>query len=385
MRLLSSVDVLLACQIASTSLDALTCFAVRNRSQLVDEQKRRATELAEAAQWVREVRELVDAERATRAQDLGNLVDRVDELATAAREEKSHRLEMSDVLGQVRQAIIVEQKDRSTIDAELASSLKDARGWVEKETQAREKANSALSMQLQSMRESQEEALREQSALDQRVSAALQQVIADHEELHGKHRLGQEEQSAMRDEGAQVRDGLAQLKDGIAKVADAVQQERRARKEEGTKLREDCREAVQKECSSRLERDSDFRKELESEGRRRAEAVELIEGAIAEVRHGLESHTHELNIEGTPRSEGAPEGGAPAEQHHVPHPGAPGASLPQVIPGLHPELQQAMQAAGSAGAARRPAAPAPAPMGRDPRRSSISPLMPGGGNAGAFA
>merc|ERR1719487_440140 len=95
-----------------------------------------------------------------------------------------------------------------------------------------------------------------------------------------------------------VNEEMRQTRDGLAKVVEALQQERRARSEGDNKLREDCRDAVQKEMRARLERDSKFREELDREAKARAESMEVIELAIAECRHGLESHTHELHVDG---------------------------------------------------------------------------------------
>merc|ERR1711976_547208 len=90
---------------------------------------------------------------------------------------------------------------------------------------------------------------------------------------------------------------LTNVQEGLAKVVEAVQQERRSRVEAASKLREDCREAIQKEINARLERDAGIREELEAEARARQEAVEVIQLAIEECRTGFETHTHELTVE----------------------------------------------------------------------------------------
>merc|ERR1712190_454656 len=90
------------------------------------------------------------------------------------------------------------------------------------------------------------------------------------------------------------------MREGLTKVVEAVQQERRSRSEGDNKLREDCREAIQKEINTRVElksRMDKMEKDLEAEGRARMEAVEVIELAIQECRQGLETHTHELTVD----------------------------------------------------------------------------------------
>jgi len=188
----------------------------------------------------------------------------------------------------------------------------------------------SISRNLNTAREAVEEAVKSQEILEQRVNAALQQhqsVVTNIQQTL------MEQQDKDMDVGAisakvqdeimhTVGDELRQTRDGLAKVVEALQQERRARSESDNKLREDCRDAVQKEMRARLERDSKFREELDREAKSRGESIEVIELAIAECRHGLESHTHELHVEpGAEQDSGLSQQRAPQQQ------GYPGGSL----------------------------------------------------------
>merc|ERR1712014_263423 len=87
------------------------------------------------------------------------------------------------------------------------------------------------------------------------------------------------------------------IRDATQKLQEAIKQERHSRQEGNTKLREDCREAIQKEINARAELDKKLTAEIESEARARTEVVEVIELAIQECREGLETHTHELTVD----------------------------------------------------------------------------------------
>merc|ERR1712039_443547 len=184
----------------------------------------------------------------------------IEELSHGHLQSRSGSREVREVLEQIQAGLSAEQKDRAAVDAELATSLKETRTFVEKEVQLREKGEMTLSRNLTALRDAQEES---------------HNAIA----AGGKAELAGE---------------AATLREGLAKVVEAVQQERRLRTEGASKLREDCREAIQKEINARLERDAGIREELEAEARARQEAVEVIQLAIEECRTGLETHTHEL-------------------------------------------------------------------------------------------
>jgi hypothetical protein len=259
--------------------------------------------------------------------DFSGIAERVDELTRNMRDDQSQWIELqrevSEGLAQVRQGLVLEQKDRAAVDAELAASVKEARVWVEREAQAREKGDMALSRNLNTAREGVEESVKGQEILEQRVNAALQQhqsIVTNIQQTIIEQQEKDADVSAIsgkvQEEVMQtVNDEMRQTRDGLAKVVEALQQERRARSEGDNKLREDCRDAVQKEMRARLERDSKFREELDREGKSRAESLEVIELAIAECRHGLESHTHELHVEGggpgSPQDAGASRMAAP--------------------------------------------------------------------------
>merc|ERR1712232_196405 len=64
------------------------------------------------------------------------------------------------------------------------------------------------------------------------------------------------------------------------------------------KLREDCKEAMQREMRARKERDKSLQDWMEHEIEIHAQATKKLETSLAEIRESLESHTHELHIDG---------------------------------------------------------------------------------------
>merc|ERR1712025_1422680 len=124
---------------------------------------KRGSDLNETNTKIREVRDVVDQERQVRQNDLSGIVDRVEELTRNMREDQSQWLELqrevSEGLAQVRQGLVLEQKDRAAVDAELAASVKEARVWVEREAQAREKGDMSLSKNLNTVREAVEDVM----------------------------------------------------------------------------------------------------------------------------------------------------------------------------------------------------------------------------------
>merc|ERR1712228_886684 len=87
------------------------------------------------------------------------------------------------------------------------------------------------------------------------------------------------------------------IKEATKNLVESITSERHSRQESNTKLREDCRDAIQKEINARVELDKKLSAEIESEARARTEVVEIIELAIQECREGLETHTHELTVD----------------------------------------------------------------------------------------
>jgi len=65
-------------------------------------------------------------------------------------------------------------------------------------------------------------------------------------------------------------------------------------------LREDCKEAMQREVRSRIDRDNALQEGIEHEAAVRAEETQALEDEIHDVRKGLETHTHELSLDGLP-------------------------------------------------------------------------------------
>lgn len=263
---------------------------------------------------------MVDDERGTRSGHHADLARRVEEALESvqdvqaqrdqmdealARAQQAQRAEIEEAMAKTQQALEVEQQERIAVDAELAASLKDAKSWAEKEAQAREKGDMALSRSIAALREANDEASGRHEELERRVrqrgpagdgsgSASAEPPLG---ESGGEERL-QALASRLREECLEALNGdMGAMREGIGKVVEALQQERRTRSETLGKLREDCREAIQKEINARIERDTKMREELEAEARMREEAVEVIQLAIEECRQGLETHTHELTVE----------------------------------------------------------------------------------------
>jgi len=179
-----------------------------------------------------------------------------------------------------------EQQERTAQDASLTVAAGEARALLE----VREKAQVALSRNVAALKDAADEAGRRHDRLERR----LQDM--------GPSAGTPEEQAAMvsnlRNECLEVvHADLGAMREGLTKVVEVVQQERKSRSEGDGKLREDCREAIQKEINARLEKDTWLRLELEKEALARQEAVEVIQQAIEEVRHGLETHTHEFDVD----------------------------------------------------------------------------------------
>jgi len=232
------------------------------QDSFAEESERRSRDGREFSQRLDRCLAGLEAEKEERANG-------VDELSQGHSQHRSGHRDLRDMAERLQAALAAEQKDRAAVDAELATSLKETRIFVEKEVQLREKGDLTLSRNLAAVRDSQDESA---------------------------HTLA----NRGRDEGATALQAeAATLREGLAKVVEAVQQERRSRTEVASKLREDCREAIQKEINARLERDTSIREELETEARLRQEVVEVIQLAIEECRTGLETHTHDLPVEET--------------------------------------------------------------------------------------
>jgi len=65
-----------------------------------------------------------------------------------------------------------------------------------------------------------------------------------------------------------------------------------------SRLREDCKEAMQREVRSRIERDKALQEWIESEAAARNQDVKVLELGLGELREGLETHTHEVHLDG---------------------------------------------------------------------------------------
>merc|ERR1712176_48266 len=215
-----------------------------------EENGARMADNSEVTNSVREIRELLDQERVVRAERVSDLISRFEVF-------DAQRQEFADGLTKASQGIMQEQKERESVQGEV----KELRGFLDRETQAREKDVRALS---------------------RTVSEATKGVVdTESEALISK----------IREECLEVMDTeIKPLREGLTKVVEAVQQERRSRAEGDNKLRTDCAEAIQKEINQRLELAKKMEKELQ-------EAVEVIELAIQECRQGLETHTHELTVD----------------------------------------------------------------------------------------
>merc|ERR1719277_1013424 len=81
----------------------------------------------------------------------------IEELSHGHLQSRSGSREVREVLEQIQAALNAEQKDRAAVDAELATSLKETRTFIEKESQLREKGDLTLSRNMAAVREAQEE------------------------------------------------------------------------------------------------------------------------------------------------------------------------------------------------------------------------------------
>jgi len=192
----------------------------------------------QGATWVRDIHELVDTERLARSSDISSLLERVEAIA--------------DTLAHLQKAFALEQK--------------------------------AVDEQLQQLHSSE--------------IASSCTAAAPAEGPQGTQSSLEEVGSRIRTECLEVVSAdLGALREGLAKIVEAVQQERRTRGDANAKLREDCREAIQKEIAARQEQTERLGQDLEAETRARCEALDAVKRAVAECRHGLETHTHELRVQ----------------------------------------------------------------------------------------
>jgi chromosome segregation ATPase len=224
--------------------------------------------LPQATAWVREIRELVDAERTARVTDMKILSGRIDGCEAHGAEVSQN---VASALAQCLHNVAAEQKSRAAFDSEV-------RSWLDHEAKAREEGDLTLSHSVQKAGEALEEALRRQEDIDGKL---------------------QEDKVTSSEPSSE----LTALKEGMAKVVEAVQQERRYRTESDTQLRDDCCEAIQKEIRARLEGETKLKEDLKIEARTREEVLRATDLAIAECnvsiaecKRELETHTHELRV-----------------------------------------------------------------------------------------
>jgi len=280
---------------------------VRRRAEEAERAVARMAPAADLAQAIEALRRNADEAQRAAGRTAQELAERFEEEARAHRAEATEWLQRlaeergarqqeearaGGTLAALQEGLAVEQRERAAVDGELAAAIKEARALVDREVQARERGDLAISRGTEAAREAAEEALQQQGLLEQR----LQQLAPGEGQPDG----GAGRDGPLQALAEEVHGDLAALREGLARVVEAVQQERRSRSEGDSKLREDCREAIQKEINARLERDSRIREDIEAEGRLRQEAVEVIQLAIEECRQGLETHTHELQVDDSP-------------------------------------------------------------------------------------
>jgi len=234
--------------------DELSERILQQQRHFSDNLKQRNNDSSEVTNGVRELRDQLDRESSVRSDHLASITDRVSRV-------EAHRDQMNETVTKAT-------KEQAVLEEDMMSTTKELRVLMERESQTREKGIMALSRQLAEMSK--------QAVV---TDGRGQMDPAETEELTNKIR---------NDCLEVVHTDMGALREGLTKVVEAVQQERRSRAEGDNKLREDCREAIQKEINERVALDAKVTREIEAESRHRMEAVEVIELAIQECRHGLE-------------------------------------------------------------------------------------------------
>eukprot|EP00928_Gymnodinium_smaydae_P007468 TRINITY_DN12685_c0_g1_i1.p1 TRINITY_DN12685_c0_g1~~TRINITY_DN12685_c0_g1_i1.p1 ORF type:complete len:828 (-),score=244.28 TRINITY_DN12685_c0_g1_i1:231-2714(-) len=170
---------------------------------------------------------------------------------------------------------------------ELHEYIQEVRETTSREAEAREKGHTVLSRTLNQTQQSMEE---DRAGVRQIIKEYMEQRLLDFSEDGPMQGLMAKIRSDVLE--ASLAD-LDTVREGLTKVVEAAQQERRSRADGDTKLREDCREAIQKEINARIELERRLTADIEGEGRSRMEAVELMHMAIQECREMMESHHEE--------------------------------------------------------------------------------------------
>mmetsp|Transcript_75712 Transcript_75712/g.195095 ORF Transcript_75712/g.195095 Transcript_75712/m.195095 type:complete len:754 (+) Transcript_75712:29-2290(+) len=227
------------------------------REHVTDEAERRARDSHEVAQRTKSLYVSLQAEQKDRTSAVDDVSERISQLRRRLNEMAGLPADAAGE-GEERGAGSIFERERQ----ERNSAVNEVRELIMKEAQAREKGDMALSRSVAAARE------------------AIEDIAAKPE--------GDSKGSSTE---------VAAIKEGLTKVVEAVQQERQKRTEGDNKLREDCVQAIQNEINARLEHDRKVEEELESERQVRQEVVEAIQLAIEECRHGLETHTHEFDMD----------------------------------------------------------------------------------------
>merc|ERR1719375_1608733 len=189
----------------------------------------------------------------------------------------------------IKDGIQLEQQSRLASEQELQLALRELRAAFEKQARARDQAEMKMLGTLTNYRESADKEAKTiemaLSRLSQDVSNTKQLFRDDQADRASAEDKIREE---LRNVAATERNVRAEADDTLRRdVIEALSKETRARQESDAKVVEDVAKRLTeyKDASSR-----DFLA--------RDEALGQLEEAMLELREGIESHTHELEVEG---------------------------------------------------------------------------------------
>eukprot|EP00747_Dinoflagellata_sp_TGD_P166662 gnl/TRDRNA2_/TRDRNA2_189800_c0_seq1.p1 gnl/TRDRNA2_/TRDRNA2_189800_c0~~gnl/TRDRNA2_/TRDRNA2_189800_c0_seq1.p1 ORF type:complete len:827 (-),score=234.66 gnl/TRDRNA2_/TRDRNA2_189800_c0_seq1:58-2457(-) len=267
-------------------IDEINEKLAQQKRSFAEEQKRYADQTAELNMRIQELQRLVESEGTVRATDVGSAHEAVRE---------SQRL------------VAKVQQGASAAAASIASDLKDLQARVEREAHVRETSdetlsrnNDILSRNLAELSGSVTEQREGMKQLEMRLAANAESMS----------RFGDQAGKALQHEVSNLREESERLDREFKTFGSAFRSEIlehssagvRDLREAVTKLRDDCREAMQREIRTRMERDTELQAAIESESQERAEAIDSIHSLVDELHEGLQSHTHELHVESASQS-----------------------------------------------------------------------------------
>jgi len=215
---------------------------------------------------------------------------------------------------------------------EIRGDAKQLRAALEQEVRARSDGHAACIASVEEVRQS----VTEVSDALAAVQDFCQQELRRADEALAEERTARTEAMKNVDADA-VRDSVQQLLDDsreeqgqvLDALREALEAEAKARIEGDRRLRTDTTAALQKEVTARLQAQSRVRDELAAQSKSAAQESRNFVEALEDLRHGLETHTHELIGHDGMQANGEYQEGQPTDFPRDPN-NIPAALLPSV-------------------------------------------------------